>query len=172
MTEPAGAKKKRSWRRLAIEIAIVAAVFFALRAWQTRDAPEGPAPALSGPSVEGTPIALARTPERPVLVHFWATWCGVCQAEQGTIEALAGEHDVITVAAQSGGPERVAAYLEREGVAFPTIVDPSGELAHRWGVHAFPTTFVIGTDGSIRSVEVGYTTSLGLRARLWLARVL
>ena len=171
MSEPATKKKKRSWRRLAIEIAVVIAIFVAFRAWQTRDAPEGPAPALSGASVEGTPIALARTPERPVLVHFWATWCGVCRAEQGTIDAIAEDHDVITIAAQSGGPEQVAAYLDREGVAFPTIVDPSGSLAHRWGVHAFPTTFVIGTDGTIRSVEVGYTTSLGMRARLWLANL-
>lgn len=166
------AEKKRSWRRVALEIAIVIAIVLAWRAWQTRDAPDGPAPPLSGTSVDGTALSLARTPERPVLVHFWATWCGVCRVEQGTIDALADEHDVITVAAQSGGPEQVAAYLAREGVAFPTIVDPSGALAHRWGVRAFPTTFVIGTDGTIRSVEVGYTTSLGLRARLWLARVL
>lgn len=165
-------KKKRSWRRLAIEIAIVLAIFLAFRAWQTRDAPDGPAPALSGTSVEGTPLALARTPSRPVVVHFWATWCGVCRAEQGTIDALADDYEVITVAAQSGEAAEVAAYFQREGVEFPTIVDPRGALAQQWGVHAFPTTFVIGTDGTIRNVEVGYTTSLGLRARMWLARVM
>lgn len=151
---------------------MVIAIVVAWRAWQTRDAPDGPAPDLSGPSVDGAVLSLARPPERPVLVHFWATWCQVCRAEQGTIDALADEHDVITVASQSGGPAQVAAYLAREGVAFPTIVDPAGALAHRWGVRAFPTTFVIGPDGTIRNVEVGYTTSLGLRARLWLARVL
>lgn len=166
------AKKKRSWGRLAIEIGVVVAIFFAVRAWQTRDAPRGPAPELVGPTVEGTPMALARAPGEPVLVHFWATWCGVCQAEQGTIDGLAEDHHVVTVAAQSGGPADVAAYLQREGVHFPVIVDPNGELAHRWGVHAFPTSFVIAPDGTIRHVEVGYTTSFGLRARLWLASVL
>lgn len=163
-------KPKRSWRRLALELAVVFAVFLAFRAWQTRDAVDGPAPALSGMSVAGAPLALEAG--EPTLVHFWATWCGVCKAEQGTIDALADEHRVITIAAQSGGPREVARYFEREGVEFPTLVDPDGALAQRWGVRAFPTSFVIAPDGTIRHVEVGYTTSLGLRARLWLARVL
>ncbi len=167
MSEPA--KKKRSWRRLAIEIAIIAAIFFAFRAWQTRDAPRGPAPELVGPTVEGTPMALAARPGKPVLVHFWATWCGVCRAEQGTIDGLAEDREVVTVATQSGGPSEVMAYLRQEDLHFPVIVDSSGELARRWGVHAFPTSFVLAPDGTIRNVEVGYTTSLGLRARLWLA---
>jgi thiol-disulfide isomerase/thioredoxin len=172
MGEPAKDAKKRSWKRTAMEIGIVVAIFFAFRAWQTRDAPHGPAPALSGPSVEGTPLALAARPGKPVLVHFWATWCGVCRAEQDTIDALAEDHEVITVAAQSGSPGQVAAFVQQENLRFPVIVDASGELARRWGVHAFPTSFVLAPDGTIRSTEVGYTTSLGLRARLWLASVM
>jgi len=166
VSEPA-TRKKRSWRRLAIELAVVLAVFLAFRAWQTRDAADGPAPALAGSGLDGSALALAT--DRPTLVHFWATWCGVCRAEQGTIDALAGDHHVVTVASQSGGAPEVQAYLEREGVDFPVIVDPGGALAARWGVHAFPTTFVVAPDGTISDVEVGYTTSLGLRARLWLA---
>lgn len=146
---------------------MVLAVFVAFRAWQTRNAADGPAPPLSGPSIDGGQLALAAG--EPTIVHFWATWCGVCRAEQGTIDALAKEHRVITVASQSGMPADVARYFEREGVEFPTIVDPAGVLAERWGVGAYPTTFVIAPDGTIDDVEVGYTTSLGLRARLWLA---
>lgn len=146
-------------------------IILAFRAWQTRDAPDGPAPELSGRSVDGAELALARPPGEPVLVHFWATWCGVCRAEQGTIDALAADHRVITVASQSGGADQVGGYLRDEGLAFPVVLDPRGELAQRWGVRAFPTSFVIAPDGTVRSVEVGYTTSLGLRARLWLARV-
>ena len=146
---------------------MVLAVFFGIRAWQTRDAAEGPAPTLAGAGIDGAELALAT--DRPTLVHFWATWCGVCRAEQGTIDALAGDHHVVTVASQSGSAAEVAAYLEREGVSFPVIVDAGGALAQRWGVRAFPTTFVVAADGTIADVEVGYTPSLGLRARLWLA---
>ncbi len=155
-----------------MELVVLAGIVLAVRAWQTRDAPHGPAPELAAAALDGSPVSLAEHRGHPVLVHFWATWCGVCRAEQGTIDGLAEDHDVITVAAQSGSPEQVAAFLEHEGLHFPAVADPTGQLTQRWGVHAFPTSFVIDPDGSIRSVEVGYTTSLGLRARLWLASIL
>ena len=104
-------------------------------------------------------------------MHFWATWCGVCRAEQGTIDALAGDHHVVTVASQSGGAPEVRAYLEREGVDFPVLVDPGGALAARWGVHAFPTTFVVAPDGGgpatyVDDGETGILTATWDVARL------
>jgi alkyl hydroperoxide reductase subunit AhpC len=53
----------------------------------------------------------------------------------------------------------------------PIVLDPDGRLARAWGVRSLPTSFVVDREGEIRTVEVGYTTELGLRARLWLARV-
>ena len=166
------AKGKRPWWRTAIEIAVIVVIFFGVRAWQQRDAPSGPAPELVGTSLSGAPLALGVPPGEPVLVHFWATWCGVCRAEEGNIDGLAEDHRVITVAAQSGDASEVAAYMQEHDLEFDVINDPSATLAHQWGVHAFPASFVIAPDGTIRHVEVGYTTSLGLRARMWLARVL
>lgn len=168
--DPPTEKKKRSWRRIAIEIGVVLAVFLAIRAWQQRDAAEGPAPALAGTTLAGESLSLDAAPGEPVLVHFWATWCGVCRAEQGTIDGLAEDYRVITVASQSGSADRVAAYMREHDLDFPVLLDPDGALARRWGVQAFPSSFVIGPDGQIESVEVGYTTSLGFRARMWLAR--
>jgi hypothetical protein len=52
----------------------------------------------------------------------------------------------------------------------PVISDPQGGIANTWGVKGVPTTFILDGEGKIRFVEVGYTTGLGLRARLWLAR--
>lgn len=170
VSEPKG--RRRAWSRIAVEIAVVVLVALAIRAWQTRDAVDGPAPQLAGTSADGGSLVLGSPPGEPVVVHFWATWCGVCRAEEGTIDALAKDHRVLTVASQSGSAADVKRYLDQRGVSFPTIVDPAGALAQRWGVRAFPTTFVVGPDGTIRNVEVGYTTSLGLRARLWLARAL
>lgn len=161
-------KTKRSWRRIAIEVAVIAVIFFGIRAWQTRDAPDGPAPELIASTIGGAHVDVAGH-SSPVLVHFWATWCGVCRAEEGNIDSIAEDHEVITIASQSGRSEEVAAYMRARGLSFPVVNDPGSEIAHRWGVRVFPTSFVVDSSGRIRHVEVGYTTSLGLRIRLWLA---
>ncbi len=143
-------------------------VFFAIQAWRAADLPDGPAPTLSGRLLDGRPFDLARA-DRPLLVHFWATWCPVCRLEEGAIDDLARDHSVVTVALQSGGAEALRAYLSTRGLAFPVIADEEGELARRWGVRGVPASLIVGRDGRVRFRELGYTTGLGLRIRLWLA---
>ena len=107
-----------------------------------------------------------------MLVHFWATWCPICSAEQDSITAIAQDRpNTITVAMQSGSDAKVATHLTEQGLQFRVLNDPDGLIASAWGVHAVPASFIIGSDGQIRFVEVGYTTALGLRLRLWLADI-
>lgn len=169
---PARRSRRRRAARLLVELAIIGAIFFGIRAWQTRSAISGPAPELMGQALDGSSLSLADARGEPVLVHFWATWCGVCQLEEGNVQAIARNHRTITVAASSGDAGNVRDYLQRRGLDFPVLVDEEGDLASRWGVRAFPTSFVIDPDGEIRFVEVGYTTRPGLALRLWLARLL
>jgi len=72
---------------------------------------------------------------------------------------------------QSGKPEEVARHMQEQKLDFPVLNDPDGSIARAWGVHAVPASFIIGTDGRIRFVEVGYTTETGLRLRRWLAGI-
>lgn len=148
---------------------MVLGVFVAIRAWQSRGTADGPAPAFAATTLGGDAISLAALEGEPVLVHFWASWCGVCRAEEGNVEAVAGDHRVVTVATRSGGVEEVSSYVREHGLEAPVVLDPAGRLAAEWGVRSLPTSFVLDPQGRIRHVEVGYTTELGLRARLWLA---
>jgi AhpC/TSA family len=93
------------------------------------------------------------------------------RAERGNVESLARGGRVITVASASGGSDAVGAYVRQHRMAAPIVVDESGALARVYGVTAYPTTFYLDPDGRIRHVEVGYTTTLGMRARLALAGV-
>ena len=158
--------KYGSWVRDAL-LLIVAVL--AIRAYQQRDLPSGAAPAIGGVALDGTRVSLDAHRGRPVLLHFWATWCGVCRVEQSSIDAISRDLPVVSVASRSGDRSAVAAYVEQHGVAPPVLVDAGGELARRYGIRAYPTTFVLDPDGEIRFREVGYTTELGLRARMWLA---
>jgi peroxiredoxin len=165
--------KAKVWRRRAIEVMLIAALIIGMRAWQQRDIVSGPAPALAGTLLDGRPFTLAARPAQPMLVHFWAAWCPVCRAEQSTIAAIAYENaNVITVAMQSGSHDEVVKYLSEQKLSFAVLNDPDGRIAAAWGVHAVPASFIIDTGGQIRFVEIGYTTAIGLRLRLWLAAVL
>jgi thiol-disulfide isomerase/thioredoxin len=166
-------RKVRSWRYWPWlrDGAVALALLFAIRAYQQRNTPSGAAPALDGVALNGQRLALADYRGAPVLLHFWATWCGVCKAEQGNIDAVARELPVLSVASSSGDARAVEAYVRAHAVAPAVIADPDGALARRFGVHSFPTSFVIDAKGEIRHVEVGYTTELGLRLRMWLARL-
>jgi thiol-disulfide isomerase/thioredoxin len=165
--------RAKVWRRRIIEAILVIALIAGIRAWQQRDIASGPAPSLAGTLLDDKPFALAAKPQQPMLVHFWATWCPVCRAEQGTIAAIARDSaSVITVAMQSGSRKEVVKYLGEQKLNFPVMNDPDGRIAAAWGVHAVPASFIIDSGGQIRFVEFGYTTSIGLRLRLWLAAVL
>ena len=170
-TPPARAgKPKRSWRSWALEAAIIALVFFGVRTYQQRNVVSGPAPTLQGAGLEGEPLDLATLREEgPVMVFFWATWCGVCDSMDEAVSAVAEDHRVITVASSSGSAVEIRAHMADEGIDFPLISDPEGVLAHAWGVSAFPTVFIVDSDGEIRATEVGFTTGLGMRARLFFA---
>ncbi|MGE0081599.1 MAG: protein disulfide oxidoreductase [Thiohalomonadaceae bacterium] len=159
----------RKWLRLLWQALALFALVLAVGFWQVRDLASGMALPLAGAGLHGEPLDLAHWRGRPVVVHFWATWCPVCSLEDETIAAVAADHPVLTVAMQSGGAHEVAAHMRENGLEFPVLNDPDGALAARYGVRAVPTTFIIDGAGRIRFREVGYTTGPGLRLRLWLA---
>lgn len=161
------------WRRWAANLAwllLAAAIYYGARFYQQRALVEGPAPELRAALIGGGEFDLATARAAPVLVYFWATWCPVCRLEQGSIESLARDHRVVTVALQSGDAATVGKYLQEQGLRAPAINDPDGAIARTWGVRATPTFFFIDRDGLIRFRELGYTTEVGMRGRLWWLR--
>jgi thiol-disulfide isomerase/thioredoxin len=161
------ARMVKRWRRWLLEAGLVLGVLLMVRCYQARDLVAGAMPVRELVTSEGQRLSL--TAQGPTLVHVFATWCGVCRLEEGSVQRVSERARVISIASRSGSAADVAAYMKERGLAYPVVLDGSGALARKLGVHAFPTSFFVDSAGNIVTREVGYTTELGLRLRLWLA---
>jgi thiol-disulfide isomerase/thioredoxin len=163
-------KNKRRIVILLIELLVFLLVYLGIRAWMQRDMVVGPAPALPSVTMQGETFSLEAYQGKPVLVHFWASWCGICKLQQGAINSISQDWQVITIAMQSGNAEDVRAHMQEQGLNWPVIIDTTGVVAQSYGVRGVPANFILDKDGVVRFRESGFTTELGLRARLWAAQ--
>ncbi|MCK4866368.1 MAG: protein disulfide oxidoreductase [Gammaproteobacteria bacterium] len=155
--------------RWVLEISIIIIVLLAVRFWMQRDVVSGIAPNISAATLKGQHFDLYKDQRRPMLVHFWATWCPVCKLEQSNIENTAKDHPVMTIAMQSGNNDELSQFMQAEKLSFTVINDESGMLSRSYNIRGVPVSFIIDKENKIEFVEVGYTTELGLRVRLWWA---
>jgi peroxiredoxin len=157
------------WRRRLLEALLLVAVLVALHAWQTRHVVRGTAPEFAVRLLDGEEVSLSDYRGRPLLLQFWATWCPVCRLEQGSIDAIARDHQVLSVSLDDMGPREMQQWMAEQGVSYPVSFDDNGQISRRYGVGGVPTSIIVDAQGGIRFVEVGYTTQTGLRFRLWWA---
>jgi len=171
--QQAAEPKKRSplkrLRSIVIEVVLLLLVVILVDAWLTRNTVHGTPPALEGVTITSHTFSTESLKGEVSLLHFWGTWCPVCNLEQGTIDALNKDYRVMTVALQSGSDDEIARYLKKKGVGYPVLNDNSGKISSSYGVTAVPVSFVLDSNGEIRYVTRGYSSELGLRFRLWLA---
>ena len=103
---------------------------------------------------------------KPVVIHFWATWCPTCKLEAANIESLSHVYDVLTIAVNSGSDADIQAYMSQKELTFRVVNDKDSIWAKQFNVEAYPTTFIYDANGALKFTEVGYTTTAGLLARV------
>ena len=107
--------------------------------------------------------------DKPVMVHFWATWCPVCKTEIDNIQRLSKDYQVITIVVKSGTTQEIKNYLKKRDFNFNIINDEDASLAQKFGVNIYPTTFIYNKNKELVFSDVGYTSTLGLYLRMWWA---
>lgn len=164
--------RERKWTALLVDALLVVGVMLGVHAWQTRDLPvDEAAPDTLLALLDGSGLATAIEPGRVGVVYFFAPWCFYCKTSIGNLDDLVGDGAAWgrAVALDYGSPDEVRAFVEETGIGVPVLMG-TAQTAADWSVRAFPTYYVIDTEGRISSRSVGYSTWLGMRARAWLAR--
>jgi thiol-disulfide isomerase/thioredoxin len=119
------------------------------------------APSFSVRTVEGKSLKLSELKNRPLIVDFWATWCGPCKASMPHLSSMQSRYEkkglaVIGMSVDDGGPDNVRKFANKLGIKF-TIAMADDEILDAYGpIRSIPTTFFINRKGEIVRRVVGY----------------
>lgn len=123
-----------------------------------------PAPDFSLPIIYGGDTAnrvqLSAYRGRPVILDFWASWCGPCRAQFPVIEDFAQSHgaDAVAVVGVNTGDQMGPAlrFAQAQGVHYPVVFDEGAVFSSYLG-QQLPTLVVIAADGTVAAVRTGFT---------------
>lgn len=165
--------RARRWLALAMDVALIVVAMLLVHAWQARSLPiDEPAPQAMLERLQGGANHVVPGTGEAGVVYFFAPWCHICENSIGSLDALVESGSIAwahSVALDYAEEASVQAFVQRTGITMPVLLGGQQQV-ESWGIRAFPTYFVIDGEGRIASRSVGYSTSLGLRARVWLAK--
>ena len=115
-----------------------------------------PAPDFTVLNAAGEEVSLSDHIGKPIVLNFWATWCGPCKSELPDFDRIAAERgdevEFMMINLTDGGretEETVTAFLEQEGYTFPVYYDTTLEAAYLYGASSIPLTMFIDADGYV-----------------------
>lgn len=118
-----------------------------------------PAPAFALKSLLGEEeVKLEALRGQPVVINFWASWCGPCKMEHPVLEwgsrEYGGQAQFLGVVFEDTD-DNARAFLQRYGASFPQLADARSRTAVEYGVAGVPETYFIDPQGIIRGKHVG-----------------
>lgn len=158
-------KIKHYLKEIVLFFVVMAVLANLISLYRSTDLNKEPIKALDVELIDTSIYSLHRS--KPLLIHFWATWCPTCKLEAGNIQRISQEYEVLTIAVNSGSNEELQKYMKENNYTFRVLNDRDGSYAKTFAIAAYPTTLIYDTEQKLRFSEVGYTSTLGLWLRLW-----
>ena len=106
---------------------------------------------------------------KPILIHFWATWCPTCKLESDNIQTLSEHFEVLSIAVKSGSKKDLKIYMKEHNLNYRVYNDENAQIASKFNISVYPTTFIYNGEKKLVFSEVGYTSTFGLWLRMWWA---
>jgi cytochrome c biogenesis protein CcmG/thiol:disulfide interchange protein DsbE len=127
-------------------------------------------------SAAGEPVDLERFRGKVVLLDFWASWCAPCRQSFPWLNQMHAKYKDrgLVVIGINVDPERKDAerFLEETPADFEIVYDPNGSLAARYQVPGMPSSYLIGPDGQVAGVHVGFRSGVREEREAELQRLL
>ena len=119
-----------------------------------------PAPDFELSSPDGEIYRLSDFKGQPVILNFWATWCGPCRAEFPEFqEASIDNADSLVIIGinntTADQADQVPDFLEEFGITFPIVLDETGETVKTYRIIGLPTTVFVDSNGIVNEVFTG-----------------
>ena len=116
------------------------------------------------------PVSLSDFIGRPVILNFWATWCGPCKIEMPHLQNAHNNYHSsgVTILAINSGedPNTVLDFASELNLTFPILLDNMGTVQHLYQIRGFPSTIFIYKDGTVAHNHVGMLSEEILNQRI------
>ena len=118
------------------------------------------APDFSLVDVNGKAVTLKQFKGKVIFLDFWAPWCDICREELPALDALYKKYsnEGLEIIGIDMDPSEnlVTEFLQKVPVTFRVLIDKKGIIRRGYNFRTIPTAFIIGKDGVIRYVHLGF----------------
>jgi thiol-disulfide isomerase/thioredoxin len=120
------------------------------------------APAFEMQTLGGETVSLGSLKGNVVLLDFWATWCGPCRQALPHVQSLATNTEMtekglkVFAVNLREGEDKIKPFMEQGNYTFTVPLDREGKVAQDYKVQGIPTQVLIGRDGTIKKVFIGW----------------